>query len=105
MVGGFLARVCRRDPSGEADQARQQLRKGEWLLGDLARHLGMPPSTLHRWRRAGWLLARKLAGPGGRWAIVASGTEGRRLAQLRQHQVKNPNKPIPANLTTPGTPP
>ena len=71
------------------------------MLGDLARHLGMPPSTLHRWRRAGWLLARKLAGPGGWWAITASGTEGRRLAQLRHYLVKNPNKPIPANLTTP----
>jgi DNA invertase Pin-like site-specific DNA recombinase len=104
MVGGFLTRFCRRDSAGEADKARKHLRKGEWLLGDLARHLGMPPSTLHRWRRAGWLLARKLAVPGGQWALTAAGTEGRRLAQLRHYQVKNPSKPIPANLTTPGTP-
>jgi hypothetical protein len=104
MVAGFLARFCKKDTSQEADRARRELKKGEWLLGDLARHLGMPQSTLHRWRRAGWLLARKLAVPGGLWAIVASGTEGRRLAQLRHYQVKNPNKPIPANLTTPGTP-
>jgi hypothetical protein len=26
------------------------------------------------------------------------------LALLRHYQVKNPNKPIPANLTTPRTP-
>jgi DNA invertase Pin-like site-specific DNA recombinase len=104
MVGGLLSRFCKKDISGGADKARQELRKGEWLLGDLARHLGMPATTLHRWRRAGWLLARKLDGSGGRWAIVAAGTEGRRLAQLRHYQVKNPNQPIPAHLTTPGTP-
>jgi DNA invertase Pin-like site-specific DNA recombinase len=104
MVGGFLARFCKKDTSCEADKARQELKKGEWLLGDLARHLGMPVTTLHRWRKAGWLRARKLDEPGGRWAIMAAGKEGRRLAQLRHYQVKNPNKPIPANLTTPGTP-
>jgi DNA-binding transcriptional MerR regulator len=104
MVAGFLARFCQKDPSPAGDKARGRLRKGEWLLGDLARHLGMPPSTLHRWRRAGWLRARKLGVPGGQWAITASGREGRRLAQLRHFQVKNPNRPIPAHLTTPGTP-
>jgi hypothetical protein len=104
MVGGFLTRFCQKGSSEKAERARRELRKGEWLLGDLARHLGMPPSTLHRWRRAGWLLAHKLSVPGGQWAIIASGNEGRRLAQLRHYQVKNPNKPIPANLTTPGTP-
>jgi DNA invertase Pin-like site-specific DNA recombinase len=103
MVGGFLARFCQQGISAKADKARQQLRAAEWLLGDLARHLGMPQTTLHRWRRAGWLRARQL--PGGWWAVVAAGAEGRRLAQLRHHQSKSPNKPIPANLTTPGTPP
>jgi DNA invertase Pin-like site-specific DNA recombinase len=104
MVGGFLTRFCQKGTSQGGEKFRRQLRQGEWLLGDLARHLGMPPSTLHRWRRAGWLLARKLGVPGGQWAIMASGTEGRRLAQLRHYQVKKPNKPIPANLTTPRTP-
>lgn len=104
MVGGFLARFCQKGRSHQADKARQKLEKGEWLLGDLARRLGMPQTTLHRWRRAGWLQARKLAVAGGLWAVLASGAEGRRLAQLRHHQSKNPNKPIPANLTTPGSP-
>jgi DNA invertase Pin-like site-specific DNA recombinase len=102
MVGGFLTRFCQKDSSRQADKARQELEKGEWLLGELARHLGMPQATLHRWRKAGWLRARKL--PGGLWAIDAAGNEGRRLAQLRHHQSKHPNKPIPANLTTPGSP-
>ena len=104
MVGGFLSRFCQKDTFQGADRARPELKKGEWLLGDLARHLGMPATTLHRWRKSGWLRARKLDEPGGRWAVVASGQEGRRLAQLRHYQVKHPNKPIPANLTTPGTP-
>jgi DNA invertase Pin-like site-specific DNA recombinase len=102
MVGGFLARFCQKDTSRQADKARAELGKGEWLLGELARHLGMPATTLHRWRKAGWLRARKL--PAGLWAIDAGGAEGRRLAQLRHHQSKHPNKPIPANLTTPGSP-
>jgi DNA invertase Pin-like site-specific DNA recombinase len=101
MVGGFLARFCQKGSSQQADKARQELQKGEWLLGDLARHLGMPQTTLHRWRKAGWLRARKL--PEGLWAIDAARAEGRRLAQLRHHQSKNPSKPIPANLTTPGS--
>jgi DNA invertase Pin-like site-specific DNA recombinase len=104
MVGGLLARLCQKATSKEGDKIRELLKKGEWLLGELARHLGMPATTLHRWRKAGWLLARKLAEPGGRWAIMASGKEGRRLAQLRHYQAKNPNKPIPANLTTPTKP-
>jgi DNA invertase Pin-like site-specific DNA recombinase len=103
MVGGFLTRFCQKGSSRRAERARPELEKGEWLLGDLARHLGMPQTTLHRWRRAGWLQARKLASSE-LWAVMAAGAEGRRLAQLRHHQVKNPNKPIPANLTTPGTP-
>jgi DNA invertase Pin-like site-specific DNA recombinase len=102
MVGGFLVRFCQKGSSRQAEQARQDMEKGEWLLGDLARHLGMPQTTLHRWRKAGWLRARKL--PGGLWAIDAGGKEGRRLAQLRHHQSQHPNKPIPANLTTPGSP-
>jgi DNA invertase Pin-like site-specific DNA recombinase len=104
MVGGFLTRFCQQGSSRQAEQARQELEKGEWLLGDLARHLGMPQTTLHRWRRAGWLQARKLAVAGGRWAVLAAGAEGRRLAQLRYYQSKHPSKPIPANLTTPTTP-
>jgi len=104
MVGGFLTRFCQQGSSRQADEARQKLEKGEWLLGDLARHLGMPQTTLHRWRRAGWLQARKLPMAGGLWAVLAGGKEGRRLAQLRHHQCKHPGQPPPANLTTPGTP-
>jgi hypothetical protein len=99
MVAGFLARQC--EHGGEP--VAQALRKGEWLLGELARHLGIPLATLHHWRKAGWLHARKLPVPGGLWAVVATGDERRRLARLRRHQQAKPNQEIPEDLKTPRT--
>lgn len=98
MVAGLLARQAAAGQS--ARQGRTPaLRKGEWLLGDLARHLGMPTATLHHWRKAGWVQSRKL--PDGRWALGASGAERKRLARLRRHQESKPNQAIPKDLTTP----
>ncbi len=101
MVAGFLARKYERAGQGQGGPAAQALKKGEWLLGDLARHLGMPAATLHHWRKLGWVQARKLGVAGGPWAIGASGAERRRLARLRRHQQAKPNQAIPADLTTP----
>jgi DNA invertase Pin-like site-specific DNA recombinase len=100
MVAGLLARKYAQAGASHGQRLAQALRKGEWLLGDLARHLGMPPATLHHWRQAGWLRARKLPGSG-LWAIWASGDERRRLARLRGHQQTKPNQGIPKELTTP----
>jgi DNA invertase Pin-like site-specific DNA recombinase len=97
MVAGFLARTYEQQGRSSA----QSLRPGEWLLGDLARHLGMPVATLHHWRKAGWLRARKLPTAVGEWAVWASGPERKRLARLRRHQQTKPNQAIPAELTTP----
>lgn len=101
MVAGFLARKYQKDGAGHGARVARALRPGEWLLGDLARHLGVPQPTLHHWRRAGWVRARKLPVPGGLWAIVASGAERRRLARLRRHQQTKPNQAIPEDLKTP----
>jgi DNA invertase Pin-like site-specific DNA recombinase len=101
MVAGFLERKYARGGEGHGQRVAKALKKGEWLLGDLARHLGMPATTLHHWRKVGWVRARKLAVPGGLWAIWASGEERRRLARLRRYQQRKPNQPIPAELTTP----
>ena len=101
MVGGFLTRFCQQGSSRQADEARQKLEKGEWLLGDLARHLGMPATTLYHWRKLRWVRARKLAVAGGLWAVWASGRERQRLARLRRYQQARPNQSIPAELTTP----
>jgi DNA invertase Pin-like site-specific DNA recombinase len=97
MVAGFLARKY-----GQAgERVTNALRPGEWLLGDLARHLGMPATTLHYWRKLGWVRARKLPVTGGPWAIRATGPERRRLARLRRYQQSHPNQATPAELTTP----
>lgn len=103
MVAGFLARKYQQDGVRHGERVAQALRKGEWLLGELARHLGIPQATLHHWRKAGWLTARKLPVPGGWWAIRASGQERRRLARLRRHQQTKSNQEIPRKLTTPRT--
>jgi hypothetical protein len=101
MVAGFLAKGGLSGPRPRALSAAGLLRKGEWLLSDLARELGMPSATLHRWRKVGWVQARKLAVPGGPWALWAPAPERKRLARLRQYQRKRRDQPIPAELTTP----
>lgn len=101
MIWGLLSRQCAGASRSKAEERAAQLVQGEWLLGELARFLGMPPVTLHRWRKAGWVQARKLTVAGGLWAIVATGAERRRMAKLRQFQNASPNRPIPCELTTP----
>jgi DNA invertase Pin-like site-specific DNA recombinase len=101
MVAGFLAKGGRSGPRPAALSAAGLLRKGEWLLTDLARQLDMPSATLHRWRKVGWVRARKLPVPGGHWALWAEGPELQRLARLRGYSRKRRDEPIPAELTTP----
>src|SRR5262249_61031502 len=92
---------CVRGGEGHGRRGAKALKKGEWLLGDLARHLGMPATTLHHWRKVGWVRARELAVSGGLWAIWASGEGRRRLARLRRYQQRKPHQPIPTGLATP----
>lgn len=108
ITGGMVAGMCRRAGLGtktQTESVTKPLHTGEWLLGRLARELGMPSVTLHRWRRAGWLRARKLSVPGGLWAVWAPKEERKRLTQLRQHQTTKTNQPIPKELTTPARAP
>jgi DNA invertase Pin-like site-specific DNA recombinase len=101
MVAGFLARKYEKAGEAYGQRVAGALKKGEWLLGALARHLGMPAATLHHWRKVGWVRARKLVAAGGQWAIWATGPERRRLARLRRFQQAKPNQTIPEELTTP----
>jgi DNA invertase Pin-like site-specific DNA recombinase len=101
MVAGFLARKYERAGADHGQRVAKAVQKGEWLLGDLARHLGMPTATLHHWRKAGWVEARKLAVAGGQWAIKANGEERRRLARLRRYQQRRPNQEVPEELKKP----
>jgi DNA invertase Pin-like site-specific DNA recombinase len=103
MVSGFLSKGGRSGPRPQALSAAGLLQKGEWLLTDLARRLDMPSATLHRWRKVGWVHARKLPVPGGHWALWADGAELKRLSRLRGYSRKRRDEPIPAELTTPKT--
>ena len=73
----------------------------EWWLGDLARALDMPYSTLNQWRTRGWTHCRRLPGVQGRWIIWADEDEIKRLRQLRVRLSTWSDEPLPAELTTP----
>jgi DNA invertase Pin-like site-specific DNA recombinase len=103
MVAGFLARKYAQAGEGRGRRVAKALKPGEWLLGDLARHLGMPQATLHHWRKAGWVRARKLPVAGGLWAVAATGAERRRLSRLRRYQQTKPNQEIPDALKRPSS--
>ena len=101
MVAGFLAKGGRSGPRPRALDAGGLLRKNEWLLNDLVRELHMPAATLHRWRRVGWVNARKLPVLGGHWAIWADRTESKGMARLRRFRRSWLVKSPPLDLTTP----
>jgi|SRR5882724_6759220 len=101
MVAGMLAKDLRSGPRPRALTADRLLQEGEWLLSDLARRLDMPQGTLHRWRKVGWVHARKLPVPGGHWALWADARELERLARLRQYRRTWLEKSPPVELKTP----
>jgi hypothetical protein len=76
------------------------LRANEWWLVNLAAELAMPIATLHRWQRVGWIISRKVAAAGGRWAIYADADEMLRLHRLRDTPRGWP-QPYPTELITP----
>jgi hypothetical protein len=84
MVTRLLAQGGRSGPRPRSLGEGALLQADEWLLSDLARRLGMPQATLHRWIRVGWVEARKLATPGGQWVIWADADERERMTRLRQ---------------------
>ena len=101
MVAGFMAKGGWSGSRPRALSVQGMLRRGEWLLMDLARKLQMPSATLHRWRKVGWVQARKLPVPGGHWAIWAAAAELNRLTRLRKYQRTKRDQRVPAELTTP----
>jgi DNA-binding transcriptional MerR regulator len=73
----------------------------EWLLTDLAKQLGMPPVTLHRWIRVGWVHARKRPTPRGHWVIWADSDEQERMTKLRNCSRGWADEPVFEQLTKP----
>ena len=80
--------------------SEQHLEADEWWLADLASKLSIPLVTLHRWRRVGWVTARKVTDGRSRWAIYADRAELDRLRRLRAERRGWP-QPYPTELTTP----
>jgi DNA invertase Pin-like site-specific DNA recombinase len=84
MVGRLVAQQTPHGPRPRTATATGLLQEHEWFLSELARELDMPRDTLHRWRRVGWVQARKLPVPSGAWALWADADELARLRQLRK---------------------
>ena len=101
ILAGLLAKRGRSGPRPRVVAELGLLREHEWLLTDLARKLAMPPATLHRWIRVGWVHARKLPNPGGQWVIWADADEIDRMTRLRTCPRGWSDEPVLARLTKP----
>ena len=102
---GILCRFLREREVRSGKRVRTEpdplcLKPNEWWLPDLASQLSMPIATMHRWRRVGWVRARKLDEPRGRWAVYADADELGRLRRLRNARHQHPG-PFPAELINP----
>jgi hypothetical protein len=78
--------------------------QSEWWLWALAKHLGVEPIIVHRWRWSGWLQARQLRAKNGRWIVWADEKEVERLRRLRAFEIdsRGRRKP-PQNLIAPAS--
>ena len=83
------------------DEDRTSLGPDEWFLSDLAAHLAIPEETMHRWRRVGWIHARKREEPRGRWILWADAAELERLRRLRSCPRTWDNQPLVRELIIP----
>src|SRR5262249_5148948 len=105
FTGGILSRLlAQRGRTGPRPRGVGQpgvLGAQEWLLTDMARELARPQAPLHRWIRVGWVRARKLPTPGGRWVIWADADELDRMRRLRTCPRGWSNEPMFAQLTKP----
>jgi len=102
IISGLLRREKHRnnDPVIRLGDA-SSLCEDEWWLSDLAAHLKMPIATMHRWRKVGWVSARKVESVGGHWAIHADASELTRLNELRRYRCGWGEQKTPSRLTTP----
>jgi DNA invertase Pin-like site-specific DNA recombinase len=101
MVARLLAAWGLHGPRPRAMADSELLEEHEYWLTDLARELGIPVATLHKWQRLGWVHSRKVQVAGGRWALWADAHEVSRLKRLRSYRRQWPNPRYPEELTTP----
>lgn len=81
--------------------SRHRLGEGEWWFNDLARELTLPHPTLYSWMGRGWVNARQLHGPRGRWVLWADAEELDRLRRLRTCPRSWHCRPADPDLTRP----
>jgi DNA invertase Pin-like site-specific DNA recombinase len=101
MVHRLVTKLGLGRPRVPPDGARAPLGPHEWWLSALSERLGIPRDTLHRWRRVGWVHARKLDEPRGRWVLWADEDELERLSRLRTCPKTWDNQPLLKELTIP----
>jgi DNA invertase Pin-like site-specific DNA recombinase len=77
------------------------LAAGEWLIPELARHLGVSHGTIRGWVRQGRIEARRSDGPTGRWIVRADDQELAHLMEQRQAR-RRADTPTSANTTVSG---
>jgi hypothetical protein len=101
MIGRLLRdrRPAVRRPRAMSDPTL--LEEHEHWLPDLARQLGVPVATMHKWQRLGWVQSRKVDVAGGRWALWADDDELKRMRRIRRYKRAWPEPRYPAELTTP----
>lgn len=101
MVGRLLGASGPHGPRPRSMVNSDLLEEHEYWLPDLARKLGIPVATVHKWQRVGWVRSRKVQVAGGRWALWADADEVSRLQRLRSYRRQWPNPRYPVELTTP----
>jgi hypothetical protein len=101
ILSGLLAKCGGTGPCRRSVADPGVLGEHEWLLTELARELKMPPETLHRWIRVGWVHARKLPTPRGQWVIWADADERDRMTRIRTCPRGWSNENILAQLINP----
>lgn len=103
MIRKLLRQQGRTNPRSRLEREKSLLAAHEWWVSDLAQELKMPLTTLHSWRRRGWVHARQLPGVRGQnpWVLWADEDELRRLGRLRACPRSWSDQPFPPELTTP----
>jgi DNA invertase Pin-like site-specific DNA recombinase len=97
----MVRQILHRRGASPARPSSYVLKEGEWWMGDLARKLQMPETTLQRWACRGWVNARKLESENGRWLLWADEEEFNRLRRLQECPRSWDCQPQAAELTRP----
>jgi DNA invertase Pin-like site-specific DNA recombinase len=80
---GMVRQILHRRGASPSRPCTYVLKESEWWMGDLARKLEMPESTLYSWMRRGWVNAKRLEDEPDRWLLWADQEDLDRLRRLQ----------------------